>query len=74
MLSNATWEAPTQNRIIPNERMIHLQFIHLVKSLLDLINVICGKNFCQGHWWKCSNFCIKYINVCPASIKLFIFC
>ena len=31
MLSNASWEAPTQNRIIPNESMIHLQFIHLVK-------------------------------------------
>ena len=25
--------------------MIHLQFIHLVKSVSDLINVICGKNF-----------------------------
>ena len=40
----------------------------------DLINVICGKNFCQGHWRNCSNFCIKYINVCQASIKLFLFC
>ena len=33
MLSNASWEAPTQNRIIPNEQMIHLRFIHLVKSV-----------------------------------------
>ena len=40
----------------------------------DLINVICGKNFCQGHWRNCSNFCIKYINVCQASIKLYISC
>ena len=39
----------------------------------DLINVICGKNFCQGHWRNCSNFCIKYINVCQESIKLFLF-
>ena len=53
--------------------MIHLQFIHLVKPISDLINVICGNNFCQGHWRKCSNFCIKYINVCQASIKLFLF-
>ena len=68
MLSNAIWEAPTQNKIIPNEWMIHLQFIHLVKSVSYLINVICGNNFCQGHWQKCSNFCIKYINVCQASI------
>ena len=36
MLSNASWEAPTQNRIIPNEKMIHLRFIHLVKSVSDL--------------------------------------
>ena len=36
MLSNASWEAPTQNRIIPNELMIHLRFIHLVKSVSDL--------------------------------------
>ena len=42
MLSNAIWEAPTQNKIIPNELMIHFQFIHLVKSVSDLINVICG--------------------------------
>ena len=49
MLSNAIWEAPTQNKIIPNEWRIHLHYIHLVKSLSDLINVICGKNFCQGH-------------------------
>ena len=35
----------------------------------DLINVICGKNFCQGHWRNC----IKYINVCQESIKLFLF-
>ena len=40
----------------------------------DLINVICGKNFCQGHWRNISNFFIKYINVCQASIKLFLFC
>ena len=73
MFSNTIWEAPTQNKIIPNEQMIHFQFIHLVKSLSDLINVICGKNFYQGHWRKCSNFCIKYINVCQASIKLFLF-
>ena len=53
--------------------MIYLLFIHLVKSVLDLINVICGNNFCQGHCRKCSNFCIKYINVCQASIKLFLF-
>ena len=53
--------------------MIHLQFIHLVKSVSDRINVICGNYFCQGHWRKCSNFCIKYINVCQASIKLFLF-
>ena len=53
--------------------MIHLQFIHLVKFVSDLINVICGNNICQGHWCKCSNFCIKYINVCQASIKLFLF-
>ena len=39
----------------------------------DLINVICGKNFCQGHWRNCSNICIKYINVCQESIKLFLF-
>ena len=26
MLSNASWEAPTQNRIIPNESMEHLRF------------------------------------------------
>ena len=39
----------------------------------DLINVICGKNFCQGHWLNCSNFCIKYINVCQESIRLFFF-
>ena len=39
----------------------------------DLINVICGKNFCQGHWQNGSNFCIKYINVCQESIKLFLF-
>ena len=39
----------------------------------DLINVICGKNFCQGHWRNCSNFCIKYINVCQERIKLFLF-
>ena len=53
--------------------MIHLQFIYLVKSVSDLINVICGNYFCQGHWRKCSNFCIKYIDVCQASIKLFQF-
>ena len=35
MLSNASWEAPTQKRIIPNESMIHLRFIHLVKSVSD---------------------------------------
>ena len=35
VLSNASWEAPTQNRITPNEQMIHLQFIHLVKSVSD---------------------------------------
>ena len=35
----------------------------------DLINVICGKKFCQGHWWNSSNFCIKYINVCQESIR-----
>ena len=40
----------------------------------DLINVICGKNFCQGHWRNCSNFCKKYINVYQESIKLFLFC
>ena len=28
---------------------------------------------CQGHWRNCSNFCIKYINVCQESIKLFLF-
>ena len=39
----------------------------------DLINVICGKKFCQGHWRNSSNFCIKYINVCQVSIKLFLF-
>ena len=39
----------------------------------DLINVICGKKFCQGHWRNSSNFCIKYINVCQESIKLFLF-
>ena len=39
----------------------------------DLINVICGKNFYQGHWRNCSNFHIKYINVCQESIKLFLF-
>ena len=52
---------------------MHLQFIHLAKNLSDLINVICGKNFCQGHWRKRSNFCVKYINVCQASIKLFLY-
>ena len=36
MLSNASWEAPTQNRIIPNESMVHLRFIHLVKSVSDI--------------------------------------
>ena len=36
MLSNASWEAPTQNRIIPNVKMIHLRFIRLVKSVSDL--------------------------------------
>ena len=36
MLSNASWEAPTQNRITPNEKMIHLQFIHLINSVSDL--------------------------------------
>ena len=36
MLSNASWEAPTQNRIIPNESMIHLRFIHLVESVSDM--------------------------------------
>ena len=36
MLSNASLEAPTQNRITPNELMIHLRFIHLVKSVSDL--------------------------------------
>ena len=36
MLSNASWEAPTQNRIIPNESMVHLRFIHLVKSVSDM--------------------------------------
>ena len=36
MSSNASWEAPTQNRIIPNEWIIHLRFIHLVKSVSDL--------------------------------------
>ena len=52
--------------------MIHLRFIYLAKSLSDLINVIYGKNFCQGHWRKRSNFCIKYINVCQANIKPFL--
>ena len=36
MLSNASWEAPTQNRIIPNESLIHLRFIHSVKSVSDM--------------------------------------
>ena len=36
MLSNASWEAHTQNRIIPNESMVHLRFIHLVKSVSDM--------------------------------------
>ena len=36
MSSNASWEAPTQNRIIPNESMVHLRFIHLVKSVSDM--------------------------------------
>ena len=36
VLANASWEAPTQNRITPNEKMIHLWFIHLVKSVSDL--------------------------------------
>ena len=36
MLSNASWEAPSQNRIIPNESMVHLRFIHLVKSFSDM--------------------------------------
>ena len=36
MLSNASWEAPTQNRIIPNESMVHLRFIHLAKSVSDM--------------------------------------
>ena len=33
MISNASWEAHTQNRIVPNESMVHLRFIHLVKSV-----------------------------------------
>ena len=36
MLSNASWEAPSQNRIIPNESMVHLRFIHFVKSVSDM--------------------------------------
>ena len=36
MLSNASWEAPTQNRIIQNESMVHLRFIHFVKSVSDM--------------------------------------
>ena len=36
MLSNAIWEAPTQNGIIPNESMVHLRFIHLAKSVSDM--------------------------------------
>ena len=36
MLSNVIWEAPTQNRIIPNESMVHLRFIHVVKSVSDM--------------------------------------
>ena len=36
MSSNASWEAPTQNRIIPNESMVHLRFINLVKSVSDM--------------------------------------
>ena len=35
-VSNASWEALTQNRIIPNESMVHLWFIHLVKSVSDM--------------------------------------
>ena len=45
---------------------------HRPPGASDLINVICGKNFCQGHWRNCSNFRIKYINVCQESIKLFL--
>ena len=36
MLSNASWEGLTQTRIIPNESMVHLWFIHLVKSVSDM--------------------------------------
>ena len=36
MLSNVSWETPNQNRIIPNESMVHLRFIHLVKSVSDM--------------------------------------
>ena len=43
MLSIANWEAPTQNRIIP------IDDTFTVHSLSDLINLICGKNFCQEH-------------------------
>ena len=39
----------------------------------DLINVICGKNFCQEHVRKRSNFCIKYINVCQEILTYFYF-
>ena len=46
---------------------------HRPPGASDLINVICGKNVCQVHWRNCSNFCIKYINVCQESIKLFLF-
>ena len=55
--------------------MIHLQFIHLAKSLWNLNNIICGKNFCQGHWvhWrKRSNFCIK-IATCVRQILNYFF-
>ena len=36
VLTNSSWEAPTQNRNIPNELMVHLQFIHLIKSVSDM--------------------------------------
>ena len=36
MLANASWEAPTQNRITPNESVVHLRFTHLVKSVSDM--------------------------------------
>ena len=45
MLLIAIWKAPNQNKIIQNEYMIHSWFIHLAKSLSDLIVVISEKNF-----------------------------